>query len=186
MVKPPPRQRLSESNDRSSSYPPYNISKDGNFFAIEVAVAGLSKDDIQIELADGVLSVSYDGPKTEVINGENKVVYQGIAQRAFKQQFTLSNDVVVQGADLINGLLTINLEKIIPDENLSILQGGIAPLGVKKNNWTYKQIETIAKCYDFDLNDPLKSIPEKAKNIILNGSNEKFEIPSKSLGITRT
>jgi len=80
----------------------------------------------------------------------------------------------------------VNEKKIIPDENLSILQGGIAPLSVKKNNWTYKQIETIAKCYNFDLNDPLKSIPEKAKNIILNGSIEKFEIPSKSLGITRT
>ena len=64
-------QRLSESNDRSSSYPPYNISKDGNYFAIEIAVAGLSKDDIQIELAEGVLSVSYDGPTTEVVNGEN-------------------------------------------------------------------------------------------------------------------
>ena len=109
-------QRLSESNDRSSSYPPYNISKDGNFFAIEIAVAGLSKDDIEIELSDGVLSVSYDGPKSEVINGENKVVYQGIAQRAFKQQFTLSEDVIVQGAELTNGLLTINLEKVIPDE----------------------------------------------------------------------
>ena len=109
-------QRLSESNERSSSYPPYNISKDGNHFAIEIAVAGLSKEDIQIELADGVLSVSYDGPKTEVINGENKVVYQGIAQRAFKQQFTLSEDVIVQGAELVNGLLTVSLEKIIPDE----------------------------------------------------------------------
>ena len=109
-------QRLSESNDRSSSYPPYNISKDGNFFAIEVAVAGLSKDDIQVELANGVLTISYDGPKTEVVNGENTVVYQGIAQRAFKQQFTLSEDVVVQGAELVNGLLTISLEKIIPDE----------------------------------------------------------------------
>ena len=109
-------QRLSESNERSSSYPPYNISKDGNLFAIEIAVAGLSKEDIQIELAEGVLTISYDGPNTEVINGENKVVYQGIAQRAFKQQFTLSEDVVVQGAELINGLLTVNLEKIIPDE----------------------------------------------------------------------
>ena len=109
-------QRLSESNDRSSSYPPYNISKDGNFFAIEIAVAGLSKDDIEIELSDGVLSVSYDGPKSEVVNSENNVVYQGIAQRAFKQQFTLSEDVIVQGAELVNGLLTINLEKVIPDE----------------------------------------------------------------------
>ena len=76
----------------------------------------MSKEDIQIELANGVLSVSYDGPKSELINGEDKVVYQGIAQRAFKQQFTLSEDVVVQDAELINGLLTINLEKIIPDE----------------------------------------------------------------------
>ena len=109
-------QRLSETNDRSSSYPPYNISKDGNSFSIEIAVAGLSKDDIQIELADGVLSVSYDGPSTEIVNGENKVVYQGIAQRAFKQQFTLSEDVIVHDAELINGLLTVTLEKIIPDE----------------------------------------------------------------------
>ena len=109
-------QRLSESNERSSSYPPYNISKDGNLFSIEIAVAGLSKEDIQIELADGVLSISYDGPNTEVINGEHQVVYQGIAQRAFKQQFTLAENIAVNGADLINGLLTINLEKIIPDE----------------------------------------------------------------------
>ena len=109
-------QRLSESNDRSSSYPPYNISKDGNLFAIEIAVAGLSKDDIQIELAEGVLSVSYDGPKTEVVNGNNQVVYQGIAQRAFKQQFTLAEHVQVKGAELTNGMLTIELEKILPEE----------------------------------------------------------------------
>ena len=109
-------QRLSESSDRSSSYPPYNIRKDGNHFAIEIAVAGLTKNDIEIELADGVLSIGYDGPKTEVINGQNEVVYQGIAQRAFKQQFTLAEDVIVQGAELVNGLLTVSLEKIIPEE----------------------------------------------------------------------
>jgi molecular chaperone IbpA len=109
-------QRLSETSDRSSGYPPYNIRKDGNHFAIEVAVAGLSKEDIQIELSDGVLSVSYDGPKTETANEGAGVVYQGIAQRAFKQQFTLAEDVVVQGAELVNGLLIVNLEKIIPEE----------------------------------------------------------------------
>lgn len=112
-------QRLSESTDRSSNYPPYNIRKDGNFFSIEIAVAGLTKEDIDVELANGVLSISYDGAKTEVVNGKNEVVYQGIAQRAFKQQFTLSEDVIVQGAELINGLLTINLEKIIPEEKKS-------------------------------------------------------------------
>ena len=112
-------QRLSETSDRSSTYPPYNIRKDGNYFAIEVAVAGLTKEDIQIELSDGVLSVGYDGPKKEVVNGSNEVVYQGIAQRAFKQQFTLAENVVVQGAELVNGLLTVNLEKIIPEEKKS-------------------------------------------------------------------
>ena len=112
-------QRLSESTDRSSNYPPYNIRKDGNYFSIEIAVAGLTKEDIDVELANGVLYVSYDGPKTEVLNGSDEVVYQGIAQRAFKQQFTLSEDVFVQGAELINGLLTINLEKIIPEEKKS-------------------------------------------------------------------
>ncbi|MDB9764015.1 Hsp20 family protein [Gammaproteobacteria bacterium] len=109
-------QRLSETSDRSSGYPPYNIRKDGNHFAIEVAVAGLSKEDIQIELSDSVLSVSYDGPKTETANECCEVVYQGIAQRAFKQQFTLAENVVVQGAELVNGLLIVNLEKIIPEE----------------------------------------------------------------------
>jgi molecular chaperone IbpA len=112
-------QRLSESTDRSSNYPPYNIRKDGNFFSIEIAVAGLSKEDINVELANGVLSIGYDGAKAEVVNETNEVVYQGIAQRAFKQQFTLSEDVIVQGAELINGLLTINLEKIIPEEKKS-------------------------------------------------------------------
>ena len=109
-------QRLSESSDRSSSYPPYNIRKDGNHFAIEIAVAGLTKNDIEIELADGVLSVGYDGTKSGAISGENEDEYQGIAQRAFKQQFTLAEDVIVQGAELINGLLTVSLEKIIPEE----------------------------------------------------------------------
>lgn len=109
-------QRLSETSDRSSGYPPYNIRKDGNHFAIEVAVAGLSKEDIQIELSDSVLSVSYDGPKTETANEGSGVVYQGIAQRAFKQQFTLAEDVIVQEAELVNGQLIVNLEKIIPEE----------------------------------------------------------------------
>ena len=83
-------QRLSESSDRSTNYPPYNIHRDGNNITIEIAVAGLAKDDLAIELTDGTLSVSYEGPKAEVVNDNNEVVYQGIAQRAFKQQFTIA------------------------------------------------------------------------------------------------
>lgn len=80
----------------------------------------------------------------------------------------------------------VNLKKLIPDDRLSIAQGGLAPLGTKKNNWTYKQMETIATCFDFSLTDPIQSIPEKAMEVLLKGSQSKFEIPSKSLGITRT
>ena len=80
----------------------------------------------------------------------------------------------------------VNLKKIIPDDTLSITQGGLAPLGTKKSSWTYRQIETIAKCYDFSLSDPINKIPKNGMDVILKGSQEKFEIPSTTLGITRS
>ena len=80
----------------------------------------------------------------------------------------------------------VNLKKIIPDVSISIAQGGLVPLGTKKTSWTYKQIETIAKCYHFELTDPIRKIPTKGMEVILKGSQEKFEIPSAVLGITRT
>ncbi|MGA0316682.1 MAG: excinuclease ABC subunit UvrA [Flavobacteriaceae bacterium] len=80
----------------------------------------------------------------------------------------------------------VNIKKLIPDDTLSISQGGLAPLGSKKTSWTYRQIETIATCYGFSLADPIHKIPAKALEVILNGSHEKFEIPSRTLGITRT
>ena len=80
----------------------------------------------------------------------------------------------------------VNLKKIIPDDSISIAQGGLAPLGTKKTSWTYRQIETIAKCYEFSLTDPINMIPAKAMEVILKGSQEKFDIPSTTLGITRT
>tara|TARA_B100000989_G_scaffold287618_1_gene257417 strand:- start:2519 stop:2968 length:450 start_codon:yes stop_codon:yes gene_type:complete len=108
-------QRLSESSDRSS-YPPYNIRRSENLIYIDLAVAGLSKEDLNVELSDGVLAVEHAGPKSEVVQNSNEVVYQGIAQRAFKQQFTLAEHVQVRGAELTNGMLTIELEKILPEE----------------------------------------------------------------------
>ena len=108
-------QRLSESSDRSS-YPPYNIRRSENLIYIDLAVAGLSKEDLNVELSDGVLTVEHAGPKSEVVQNSNEVVYQGIAQRAFKQQFTLAEHVQVRGAELTNGMLTIELEKILPEE----------------------------------------------------------------------
>jgi len=79
----------------------------------------------------------------------------------------------------------VNLEKIIPDDSKSIRNGGILPIGEYKSNWTFKQLETIAKRHNFDLLDPIKKIPKPALDIILHGGSERFSIASKTLGITR-
>jgi len=80
----------------------------------------------------------------------------------------------------------INRQKIIPDDSLSIEKGGLAPLGEQKNSWSFKQIETIAKCFSFSLKDPIRDIPKRALEIILTGGKEKYDIPSSTLGVTRT
>ncbi|MBT8385250.1 MAG: excinuclease ABC subunit UvrA, partial [Bacteroidia bacterium] len=90
--------------------------------------------------------------------------------------------------DNCNGLGTVNevnLKKIIPNPDMSILNGGIAPLGEQKSTWIFKQIELIAERYNFKLISPIKKIPKEALDIILYGGKEKFEIASKQLGITR-
>ena len=78
-----------------------------------------------------------------------------------------------------------NRNKIIPDQSISINSGGIIPLGEKNNNWNFKQIEIISKRYNFNLNDPISKIPTEALDVLLKGSNEKFSVDSKSLGVTR-
>ncbi|WP_335974962.1 excinuclease ABC subunit UvrA [Gaetbulibacter jejuensis] len=85
----------------------------------------------------------------------------------------------------IGRLYQINERKIIPDDSLSIKAGALAPHGPQKNSWIFKQLETIAHRYGFNLSDPYKSIPEDAKKMILYGGNEKFSVESKTLGVTR-
>lgn len=79
----------------------------------------------------------------------------------------------------------VSIKKIIPDNSISIKNGGIIPLGEQKNSWIFKQLELIAERYNFKLNDPIKKIPKEAMDIILNGGNDKFEITSKTMGVTR-
>ncbi|CAM4337637.1 excinuclease ABC subunit UvrA [Zobellia nedashkovskayae] len=79
----------------------------------------------------------------------------------------------------------VNEKKIFPDKKLSIKSGGIAPLGEYKNSWAFKQIETIAKRYEFELTDPISKISEEAIDVLLNGGHETFEVDSKSLGVKR-
>lgn len=82
-------------------------------------------------------------------------------------------------------LYEVNLQKLVPNPKLSIKQGALVPHGPQKNNWIFKQMELIAERYNFKLTDSFESIPAEAKEVIFYGGNEKVEISSKSLGITR-
>ena len=80
----------------------------------------------------------------------------------------------------------VDVNTLIPDKNISIFSGGITAVGSYKNNWMFNQLKNISSKYNFDIKDPIKKIPKKALDIILFGGKEKFEIISKSLGLTRT
>ncbi len=85
----------------------------------------------------------------------------------------------------LGSLQEVNLNKVISDDTKSIKAGGIIPIGPYKSTWIFKQLETIAQRFEFKLTDAIKDIPEQALDIILNGGNEKFQVTSKTLGITR-
>ena len=96
----------------SSGFPPYNIRKGGDYnYTIEMALAGFSKDDIEIEVAEGLLTVRSIKENDE--NDSN--IYRGISYRKFNRKFTLADDIVVNDASLENGMLKIDLERIVPD-----------------------------------------------------------------------
>ena len=83
-------------------------------------------------------------------------------------------------------LYEVNLNKLVPNPKLSIKLGALAAHGTQKNNWVFKQLELIAERFSFKLSDPFESIPQQAKDVIFFGGNEKFDIESKALGITRS
>tara|TARA_B100001287_G_scaffold247872_1_gene226763 strand:+ start:2052 stop:2495 length:444 start_codon:yes stop_codon:yes gene_type:complete len=96
----------------STGYPPYNIEKQGEYnFTIEMALAGFGKKDIEVEFAEGLLTV-----KSVKEKEEKETLYKGISQRNFTRKFTLADDIIVKGAKLDNGMLTIDLERIVPEE----------------------------------------------------------------------
>jgi len=80
----------------------------------------------------------------------------------------------------------VNDLKIFPNQKLSIKAGGIAPLGEYKKSWAFKQIETIAQRFGFELTDAIEKIPKEALAVLLHGGNESFEVDSKTLGVKRT
>jgi molecular chaperone IbpA len=106
-------QNYAQHNITSTGFPPYNIRKGGDYnFVIEMALAGFSKDDIEIEVAEGLLAVRSIKENDE--NDSN--IYRGISYRKFNRKFTLADDIVVNDASLENGMLKIDLEQIVPEE----------------------------------------------------------------------
>ncbi len=100
-----------------SNYPPYNIRKTGNDkYSIEVALAGFSKKDVEIEFEDNLLTVrTKQVNKSEDKNVNGEILHKGISQRQFARSFTIADDVKVNGAELKDGLLTIACERIVPE-----------------------------------------------------------------------
>lgn len=99
----------------ASTYPPYNIVKnEDDKFTLEIAVAGFSKDEIEIEFKESILKIeSKSRPEGD---DEKEYLYKGISNKRFIKSFTLSDDVVVNGADMKDGILKIDMERIIPEE----------------------------------------------------------------------
>jgi len=99
---------------QDTGYPPYNIRKVDEYnYIIEIALAGFSEDDIEVEVSDGTLTVRSKESKD---TAEQQYVHRGIAKRIFSKAWTLSDDMIVKSAEFTNGLLNISLEKIVPEE----------------------------------------------------------------------
>jgi len=99
-----------------SNYPPYNIRKTSkDKYAIELALAGFNKDDVEVEYEDNLLTVKTKDVKRSEEKEGDEVIHRGISQRSFARSFTIADDVKVNGAELKDGLLTISCEKIIPE-----------------------------------------------------------------------
>ena len=105
-----------------SNYPPFNVKKvDDNHYILELAVAGFGKQDLDITMKDGILTVS---GKTDYSTGnENgEYLFKGIAERAFERSFTLSDTVEIKNAALVNGMLKVYLENLIPASNIKKIE----------------------------------------------------------------
>ena len=100
-----------------SNYPPYNIRRTGqDKYSIEFALAGFSKNDVEVEFEDNLLTVrTKQVDKSENKNDDGEIIHKGISQRHFARSFTIADDVKVNGAQLKDGLLTIACERIIPE-----------------------------------------------------------------------
>ena len=99
------------------NYPPYNIIKTGKHtYDIQVALAGYGKKDIDVSFEDSILTVkSVKDKDTKEVEENDGIIHKGIAKRNFTKSFTIAEDVEIKGAELKDGLLSVSMERIIPD-----------------------------------------------------------------------
>ena len=113
-------KRLTEAAQyvqKATNFPPYNIAKvDENKYVIELAVAGFGKHNLELELQEGVLTISGKSNLEELDKDGVAYLYKGIADRTFSRKFTLADTVEIKNAELVNGMLKVWLENIIPDD----------------------------------------------------------------------
>lgn len=101
------------ANTEASGYPPYNIEKvTDDSYRLTVAVAGFGPEELDLVVKDNTLVVS-GRPAAEA--QKHEVLYRGIAGRAFERRFVLADHIVVDGADLTNGLLHVGLKRVVPE-----------------------------------------------------------------------
>ena len=97
---------------KGDNYPPYNIIKgDEETYTIELAVSGFSENELSVEVKENTLTVT--GTKTDIADVE--YLHKGIGGRNFERKFTLAADLVVTGAEIVNGILTISMELVVPE-----------------------------------------------------------------------
>ena len=99
------------------TYPPYNVVKYADDrYKIEIAVAGFTRDELDVSLEENKLTVTGSATETPEAFAEREYIHKGIGKRSFTHVFTLAETVVVEGADIVDGLLNIDLRNVIPEE----------------------------------------------------------------------
>lgn len=125
---------LERVNDRAvpnTGFPPYDIKRDKDNYQINMALAGFTEDDLSVELKDNTLTIegNKESGNPDAKEMADNYIYKGIANRKFKRAFTLAETVEVKDVKLAHGVLTVDLENIIPEEQkpkkFKINSGGI-------------------------------------------------------------
>ena len=99
--------------DRGSGYPPYNMTKKENTYELKMAVAGISKEDLDVVREKNILTIK----GSSIDDSKDETIYKGIANRNFKRSFNLADDIEIKDAKLKDGMLTIKMERIVPEED---------------------------------------------------------------------